>query len=334
MTTYDHTELRAQYEAEAAFNPQAFKNWQSFHSKNGWTKHSFFGPTFHKELQYRRDPSKPPFVMPTMKEQAMERVCEVNDFLAEQKEDFQATKLTPPSAEQCALIDEAARQAKAGELQSGYWRWSFWFASGNEFGGIWRVGDFNPRALNKWRYTPAPAHPHYATYCEWQQLVDAGEVAKGWWIIHQTDGSCLNPKWRVDFEYSICKTRRHPDNVKPALKLIDWADVPLFAMTSMGYIASNTLQWLGVIDQHGGYLCYSKHEFLHLRLSEQTRFTHLPQGTQPPVVEGLVIWYECISNLGYRFLLKKLDDFENGNFVGYRVIGLQSGYTDNPQEAT
>jgi hypothetical protein len=84
MTTYDHTELRKQYEAEAAVNPQAYLNWQmpsidSCQRDNDLDWRSLHDePHFNIHYPYRRNPSKPPFVAPTAKEQAMERVGEVS----------------------------------------------------------------------------------------------------------------------------------------------------------------------------------------------------------------------------------------------------------------
>jgi hypothetical protein len=209
----NHDELKKQYEAEAKFNPEAWKNWQWWQD-GYWVQVGTGGPAWLRLIAYRRDPSKPPFVVPTMCEQAMERVGEVNDFLAEQKEDFQATKLTPPSAEQIALIDEAARQEKTGEKQAWYWRWLD--SSGKS--------TYN-RCSGDVSYHPSTYHPHYATYCQWQQLVDAGEVAKGWWILetkHPSESTCIygfvdkTIPWWIDRVYEIYKSYRHPDHSKPA----------------------------------------------------------------------------------------------------------------------
>jgi hypothetical protein len=73
----NHDKLKKQFEAEAAFNLQAHRNWQSFSTVTGWVSFNLSGPSFYQNTKYRRDPSKPPFVAPTMKERAMERVGEV-----------------------------------------------------------------------------------------------------------------------------------------------------------------------------------------------------------------------------------------------------------------
>ena len=79
MTTYDHTELRKQYEAEAAVNQQAYRNWQV---DNGYAAltvwENLWGPPrFNAAYQYRRDPSKPPVLSCSAKEAAMERAGEI-----------------------------------------------------------------------------------------------------------------------------------------------------------------------------------------------------------------------------------------------------------------
>jgi hypothetical protein len=253
------------------------------------------------------------------------------------------TTLTPPSAAQIALIDEAARQEKTGEKQAWYWRWLD--SSGNST---------YDRCSGDVSYQPSTYHPHYATYCQWQQLVDAGEVAKGWWLLNASNNTgasceysaCTNhaPRWFIDHKYLITKSNKHPDNVKPALKLIDWAKVPIGAMTNRGVIASyeSTYGWVSCTRQ-GVDGCFEstsgQPENINLRLAEQTTFTHLPQGTPPPVVEGLVFEYEYPAAL---FVGARIKEYARGHtwlhsvpcIYAYRVIGLAPGYTDNPQEAT
>jgi hypothetical protein len=90
MTTYNHTELRKQYEAEAAVNPQAYLNWQIQADK--WISITDGYPSFASNFSYRRDPSKPPFVATTMKEQVMDRVGEV---FCEEQPDGTTTRAEP-----------------------------------------------------------------------------------------------------------------------------------------------------------------------------------------------------------------------------------------------
>ena len=246
------------------------------------------------------------------------------------------TKLTPLSAEQCALIDEAARQQKTGEYDAGYW---YWFCNGSEKTHVKYYFDT--------QYHPAPAHPHYATYCEWQRLVDAGEVAKGWWDIISTNGVCyaatLEPKWLPDCEYEIRKNDKHPNNRKPALKMINWANIPVGAMTKKG-------EFLGFHEStiHGRYsavllkkMALISSELYSLRLAEQTKFSHLQDGEAPPVIEGVVIEYEYVQcgpdKIPSRWVVKTVQTFGSclpvAMCIGYRIIGLADGWTDDPSKA-
>jgi hypothetical protein len=94
----------------------------------------------------------------------------------------------------------------------------------------------------------------------------------------------------------------------------------------------------------GWFKCYV-FGFEKLRLLEQTTLTHLPAGTPPPVVEGLVFDYEYVEvgftayrGVGkpYRSKYKIVQEFTGDPYalcVGYRVIGCAPGYTDNPELA-
>jgi hypothetical protein len=76
------------------------------------------------------------------------------------------------------------------------------------------------------------------------------------------------------------------------------------------------------------------------RLAQQTGFTHLPEGTPPPVVEGLVFEYEYTEpTYNSRHDSEKYKRARTphaelaGDAHAYRVIGLAPGYTDNPELA-
>jgi hypothetical protein len=79
----NHDELKKQFEAEAAANPMAWKNWQwqQALTDNGWQPVGTGGPGWSQIINYRRNPSAPPFTAPkepSYKQQAMDRVGEVD----------------------------------------------------------------------------------------------------------------------------------------------------------------------------------------------------------------------------------------------------------------
>ena len=228
------------------------------------------------------------------------------------------TKLTPRTPEQCDLIDERARQEKAGELDAGYWYWHW--------------------GKSKSYFLPAPVHPHYATYCEWQRLIDAGEVAKGWWVLGHPAKAFLepakNPLWQVDMLYEIGKTDKHPDNCKPALKLIDWANMPAGTMTTCGEILAVRDKVIYFTSPPDGAVLkeLSTDKLYFLRLAPQTKFTHLQNGEEPPVIKGVMIEYEYCGEFG-RTVDNHYEKSYTTTCIGYRIIGLADGWTDDPAKA-
>lgn len=247
-------------------------------------------------------------------------------------------ELKKPTPTQCALIDEAARQAKSGEGQAGYWLWRC------NAGGIDLAQNF-PRftdAAMAQTYEPAPAHPHYATFKEWQRLVNAGEVAKGWWYIYTsakieggfgTSGTTTKPAWFPDCEYDIRKTMAHPDNCKPALKLIDWAKMPVGTMTDQGEIALNLSLALIITNKDARWRPHHV-----LRLAPQTKWTYW-EGDDYPVPEGVT--FEVTYRNGGKNTYSKdcawwkpigAGDFSD--IIAYRIIGLADGWTDDQSKVT
>jgi hypothetical protein len=60
----NHDELKKQYDAEAAVNPEAWKNWDHRHAFSlVWIKCSIV-PSWNLSHEYRRNPDAPLFVMP------------------------------------------------------------------------------------------------------------------------------------------------------------------------------------------------------------------------------------------------------------------------------
>lgn len=237
------------------------------------------------------------------------------------------TKLTPRTPEQCALIDERSRQAKTGELDAGYWDW---FALVSNHMSNWT------------HYNPAPSHPHYAKYCEWQSLVDSGEVAKGWWKIYQTTyhsyDETLKPNWLPDTHYEIQKTDKHPENCKPALKLIDWSKMPTGAMTNKGRLIGHSSEIVLVLveETKNAFPYATRFLYADVRLAQQTKWAYWGGG-DCPVPDGLVV--EAIFRDDKNSVLKFPDQLEwehykvSSDIIAYRIIGLADGWTDDPRKA-
>jgi hypothetical protein len=162
-------------------------------------------------------------------------------------------------------------------------------------------------------------------------------------MIDCDDGKTFNPKWHIHFAYYIVKTDKHPDNAKPALKLIDWAKFVGLSglMTSEGVFFgldkngnASLMRMMGVFPK-----CMVVPTDM-IKIVEQTTFTHLPEGTPPPVVEGLVFKYEYTEPTNNS--RHDAEKYQRGRTPhaelasdahAYRVIGLAPGYTDNPELA-
>jgi hypothetical protein len=260
----NHDELKKQYEAEAKFNPEAWKNWQWWQD-GYWVQVGTGGPAWLRLIAYRRDPSKPPFVAPTMKEQAMERVGEV-EYPASSKRHKYAD-LAIAAVEGVKQMQRAATDACFGMT-------------------------------------------HPATYKDCSSEVALELIMGG-------------------FGYQV--------RIKPALKLIDWSKMPVGTMTDEGFIVK-TYRFSAVVFSEmlgAKELCHA-----YLRLKEQTTFTHLPAGTPPPVVEGLVFEYEYPAAI---FVGTTIVDYATAHtwlhsvpcIYAYRVIGVDhaNGWTDDPSNA-
>jgi hypothetical protein len=264
----NHDELKKQFEAEAAANPMAWKNWQWWQalSDNRWQPVGTGGPGWSQTVSYRRDPSKPPFVAPTMKERAMERVGEV---------EYPASSKRHKYADLAIAAVEGVKQ-----MQRAYTDACF-----------------------------GMTHP--ATYKDCSSEVALELIMGG-------------------FGYQV--------RIKPALQLIDWSKMPAGTMTNHGELLKVNSLTQSAITLVGCDTEYWK--LNNLRLAEQTTFTHLPKGTPPPVVEGLVFEYEYPAAI---FVGATIVDYATGHtwlhsvpcIYAYRVIGVDhaNGWTDDPSNA-
>jgi hypothetical protein len=247
------------------------------------------------------------------------------------------TTLKQPAEQNQKLATEWTRQYASGEIDAGYWTW---YASADGLNRrlvlpLWYTGSI-------YSYEPAPAHPHYAIYKEWEAHKESEAVKRGeyelevssfnnvWWYLGNEDFRTA-PTWDINYGHKIKKTSKHPDNCKPKLKLIDWKQVPAGAMTNCGvllglkpkhrfgeFVASVLVGWLTRTEE-----CDS------LRIISTTKWTAIQDGEQPPVCDGLVIEYQFISLGGLPSRTKMLPD--DAISIAYRVIGLAKGYTDNPE---
>lgn len=253
-----------------------------------------------------------------------------------------AIELTPATPEQCALIDERARQLKSGELDAGYWEW-------HTDSGYTDSGVYTWQFIS---YEPAQARPHYEIFKKWQTLVAIGAVGREEYKLvesvinsHESDGSMyelLDPFfWRIGSKYEIRKTDKHPDNIKPKPKLIDWSRVPAGTMTNFGIVIheypSDFEQRLTLQNA-----IVKWNQYTELRLVEQTKFTYWGGG-DCPVPEG--VRFEVIFRDGdntrlvdgapniYRWTHANTSQSKMIDIIAYRIVGLSEGYTDNPEEA-
>jgi hypothetical protein len=152
------------------------------------------------------------------------------------------------------------------------------------------------------------------------------EMSEIWLVMTPTIE--LNERWH----YQVIKTHKHPDN-RPKKKLIDWGKMPIGAMTNRGEL----VDVLGVVTRN----VLGSHNFhasscSELRLVEQNDFTFWGGG-ECPVPDGVVVeavyrGRACDSFSG----VKTRNWWHTGqsvDIIGYRVTGLEEGWTDNPEEA-
>jgi hypothetical protein len=245
------------------------------------------------------------------------------------------TKLKRPSAALLVAINEYYNQQVSGEFVAKYWEW-FFRVEGTT--SAWRPCIRFPELREGVEYAsrPAPAHPHYALYRQWEALEESGAVERGEVELLLTDetGFWVNDwksvpdhNWPVAMNYKICKTDKHPDNGKPKLKLIDWSKVPVDALTNYGKIICSCGH---IYTLSKGYTQFFGFEAQKdLRLAPATKWTALQDDQVPPVVEGLMIEYRYYHHAAKN--PKAVTPHANmPDINAYRVTGLAEGYTDDP----
>lgn len=205
--------------------------------------------------------------------------------------------------------------------------------------------------------TQPKQHIHSALILEKARQDATGETAAGWWkweIKHKTAGWDVipDPQFRHnDAEYRCSMTAQHPQYVpaKPSLRLVDLSKLPVGTKMKADSGSTYKIVVSGVPEVHGSgtmrLLLESDNKrpgvFFWgetLRIAEQKDFTYW-DGGDCPVPEGLMI--ECVRRAGTKFIATsgrtggfwnhRLDDRD---IIGYRIIGVDDGWTDNPSEAT
>ncbi len=186
---------------------------------------------------------------------------------------------------------------------------------------------------------PTP-HKHAALI---KQLADEPE----WWDVFAPEET----RYRCSFmdvvadiygniRFEPRKSAKHPDNLKPKKRLIDWSKMPRGTMTNRGALLRSYALFAQTLAETSPF--YVADVALNeLRLKEQTEFTYWGGG-ECPVPDGVVV--ECICRSGIVWKTKApahpeakayvwQHDFGDQDIIAYRIIGLAEGWTDDPSEA-
>ncbi len=253
-------------------------------------------------------------------------------------------KLTPPSPERQALVNEWARQLNSGEYQANYWAW---FCNGIVLEGsphFWHHAVYS--------FEPSPLHPHYGIFRAWVVHNKACvEVEKDWWCLSEKLGGgsavlCANYStdenvpWAVSCDYEIIKTNKHPDNIKPNIKLIDLSKVPVGTMTNYGELLHPiAIRSTIFFKSKSGIVSCAMPRPLRdpLVILHSTKWTAVQDGESPPVCAGLVIEYRSTGYLwksgGWVTTHNATESVTAFGLNAYRVVGIADGWTDDPEKA-
>lgn len=198
--------------------------------------------------------------------------------------------------------------------------------------------------------TELKPHKHAKIILEWSRHLASGEAYAGWWQLqaeHRVENFVYledvgdRVAWNLE-NYKIVKTALHPDNAiaerKPKLKLIEWAKMPIGTMTDKGEIRGRLYNSILIECNliNGSTAVY--HAITDLRLAEQTNFTYWGGG-ECPVPAGVIV--ECVFRSGDVSLTMQGVEFEWmhptkkdwSDLIGYRIVGVAEGYTDDPSKA-
>jgi NOL1/NOP2/fmu family ribosome biogenesis protein len=121
---------------------------------------------------------------------------------------------------------------------------------------------------------------------------------------------------------------------KPKLKLVDMSKLPKGTMTDHGEVVHNKF---GAISCYFvGDLNLSHPKAQKIRITEQTEFTFW-QGGECPVPDGLRFEVKTRGGASFGCLkpsgLRWSHETEPTDIIGYRIIAVADGWTDDPEQA-
>jgi hypothetical protein len=256
------------------------------------------------------------------------------------------------------LIRRWAEFTARGQVEAGWWRADI--MGGGEFSYVSNPA-FDPRYIYKIGMTTK--HPHYQLAQKWDKVKDiCAGIRRGAWAyeielsFHDNAPIVLN---RDYFEtdvimneqavITIKKTKHHPDNCKPKLKLVDMFALPIGSAILHAENRDKFKLVAKVGSSHlGGIFEFSstKIVFEHSdkwRIAEQEGFTYWGGG-ECPVPDGLLV--QVIMRSGsdtYKAIGKFLvwahgDEYDGKHaemdIIAYRIIGLADGWTDDPAKVS
>jgi hypothetical protein len=146
------------------------------------------------------------------------------------------------------------------------------------------------------------------------------------------------PMFLPEYEYELRKSAKHPDNIKPKKRLIDWSKMPRGTMTNFGEFLCvpegiTGTKYFSVMNSNFYVVNIAKEE---VRLKEQTQFTYWGGG-DCPVPEGVVVevvFRNKTQSTGYEAKEYHWQHVgADGDIIAYRILKLADNFTDNPSEA-
>jgi hypothetical protein len=183
----------------------------------------------------------------------------------------------------------------------------------------------------------ATPHKHAELIKQWADAPEWWDVYCSQPIVSTSIVNTPNPDWNATLVYELRKSAKHPDNIKPKKKLIDWSRMPRGTMTNFGEFLRvpegiTGTKYFSVMNSNFYVINIMKEE---VRLAEQTQFTYWGGG-ECPVPEGVVV--EVVFRDGDK-TPDLADDFtwehvkNSGDIIAYRILKLADNFTDNPSEA-